>query len=167
MDIGLSAARIARAAWRLDRADRLEVEVFAHRSYGNAGVGLALIRDGNGTRSVETLMRYRGAAMAELMRALRALNALQAKARACPAAVDRPAARATKPDEPKSGANPCEADESTQACDRVNPSAPHRGDPSLGLSLPRPLPAPDRAALHARPIEPELQPPCGLRPAAP
>jgi hypothetical protein len=72
--------RIACATWRLDRADRLEVEVFARQSYGNAGLGLALIRDGNGTRSIETLMRYRGAAMAELMRALRVLKALQAEA---------------------------------------------------------------------------------------
>ena len=36
----------------------------------DAGVGMALIRDGNGTRSFETLMRYRGAAMAEFWRAL-------------------------------------------------------------------------------------------------
>jgi hypothetical protein len=39
---------------------------------------MALIRDGNGTRSFETLMRYRSAAMAELMRSLRTLKALQA-----------------------------------------------------------------------------------------
>jgi hypothetical protein len=32
----------------------------------------------NGTRSLDTLMRYRNAAMAELMRALRTLQALQA-----------------------------------------------------------------------------------------
>ena len=41
--------------------------------------GVALIRDGNGTRSFETLLRYRGAAMAEFMRALRTLKALQAE----------------------------------------------------------------------------------------
>jgi hypothetical protein len=40
---------------------------------------MALIRDGNGTRSFETLMRYRSAAMAEFMRALRTLKALQAE----------------------------------------------------------------------------------------
>jgi hypothetical protein len=40
---------------------------------------MALIRDGNGTRSFETLMRYRGAAMAEFMRSLRTLKALQAE----------------------------------------------------------------------------------------
>jgi hypothetical protein len=41
--------------------------------------GLALIRDGNGPRSFETLLRYRGAAMAEFWRALRTLKALQAE----------------------------------------------------------------------------------------
>jgi hypothetical protein len=85
--------RIARAAWRLDRADRLEAEVLEERRYGGAGPGLALIRDGNGTRSFDTRWpepaptsggqcaptnRYRGTAMAELMRSLRTLKALQA-----------------------------------------------------------------------------------------
>jgi hypothetical protein len=73
------ARRVAVAAWRLARADRLEAEVFAERGYGAAGPGLALIRDGNGTRSFETLLRYRGAAMAEFWRALRTLKALQAE----------------------------------------------------------------------------------------
>jgi hypothetical protein len=77
--------RIARAAWRLERAERLEVEVLEFRGYGGARPGLALIRDGNGTRSVETLLRYRGAATAELMRALRTLKALQAEQEAVPA----------------------------------------------------------------------------------
>jgi hypothetical protein len=177
--------RIARATWRLDRADRLEVEVFARQSYGDAGLGLALIRDGNGTRSIDTLMRYRGAAMAELMRSLRTLKALQAEARACaaagvevlasappPPAVASASACATNPDEPKSRANACElgelgeSDQRGQTCERASP-APRRGDPSLGLSLPWPLPAPDRPARHARPIEPEFQQPCGSRPATP
>jgi hypothetical protein len=85
------ARRVAIAAWRLARADRLaagtrlgpvpqpggqEVEPFEQRRWDGAGVGVALIRDGNGTRS-ETLMRYRAAAMAEFMRALRTLKALQ------------------------------------------------------------------------------------------
>jgi hypothetical protein len=78
------AGRVARAAWRLMRADRLEVELFEERGYGDRGVGLALIRDGNGTRSFETLLRYRGAAQAELWRALRTLKALQAEQAATP-----------------------------------------------------------------------------------
>jgi hypothetical protein len=73
------ARRVAVAAWRLERADHLEVEVLEFRSYEGANAGLALIRDGNGTRSFETLLRYRGSAMAEFWRALRTLKALQAE----------------------------------------------------------------------------------------
>jgi hypothetical protein len=73
------ARRVAVAAWRLARADHIEVELFAERRFGNGGLGLAVIRDGNGTRSFETLLRYRGAAMAEFWRALRTLKALQAE----------------------------------------------------------------------------------------
>ena len=73
------ARRIAIAAWRLARADRIEAELFEERCYADGGAGLALIRDGNGTRSFETLLRYRGAAMAEFWRALRTLKALQAE----------------------------------------------------------------------------------------
>ena len=69
--------RIARAAWRLERAERLEVELFEERRRLGGGPGLALIRDGNGARSFDTLLRYRGAALAELWRALRTLKALQ------------------------------------------------------------------------------------------
>jgi hypothetical protein len=72
------ARRVAVAAWRLARADRMEVELFEERRE-DAGVGMALIRDGNGTRSFETLMRYRSAALAEFMRALKTLKALQAE----------------------------------------------------------------------------------------
>jgi hypothetical protein len=75
----LLARRIAVAAWRLERADRLETEVLEVRSHEGANPGVALIRDGNGTRSFETLLRYRGAAMAEFWRALRTLKALQAE----------------------------------------------------------------------------------------
>ena len=85
------AHRVAVATWRLARADRLEVELFAERSYSNASSGLALIRDGNGTRSFDTLLRYRSAAMAELWRALRTLKALQAEQAAEPALEAAPA----------------------------------------------------------------------------
>jgi hypothetical protein len=73
------AQRVAIAAWRLARADRLEAEVFQVEAYGEVSPGLALIRDGNGTRSFQTLLRYRGSAMAEFARALRTLKALQAE----------------------------------------------------------------------------------------
>jgi hypothetical protein len=71
------AQRVAVAAWRVARADRLEVELFKERHLPGHGLGLALIRDGNCTRSFETLVRYRGAAMAEFWRALRTLEAFQ------------------------------------------------------------------------------------------
>jgi hypothetical protein len=38
--------------------------VLEARGYDNASAGVALIRDGNGTRWFETLLRYRGAAPA-------------------------------------------------------------------------------------------------------
>ena len=75
----LLARRVAVAAWRLERADRMEAEVLEFRSYDDANAGLALIRDGNATRSFDTLMRYRSAAMAEFWRALKTLKALQAE----------------------------------------------------------------------------------------
>jgi hypothetical protein len=102
------ARRVAVAAWRLARADRMEVELFEERRWEDAGVGMALIRDGNGTRSFETLMRYRSAAMAEFMRALRTLKALQAEQAARPAmaaSAPRPKiAQRVAPNEPKRGA---------------------------------------------------------------
>jgi hypothetical protein len=73
------ARRVAVAAWRLARADRIEAELFEERRSADGGLGLALIRDANGARSFETLLRYRGAAMAEFWRALRTLKALQAE----------------------------------------------------------------------------------------
>ena len=73
------ARRVAVAAWRLARADRIEIELFEERQVAQGGLGLALIRDGNGARSFETLLRYRGAALAEFWRALRTLKALQAE----------------------------------------------------------------------------------------
>jgi hypothetical protein len=73
------ARQVPVAAWRLARADRIEAGLFEERRWDDGDLGLALIRDGNGTRSFETLMRYRNAAMAEFMRALRTLKALQAE----------------------------------------------------------------------------------------
>jgi hypothetical protein len=90
------AARIVSAAWRLMRADRLEAEVLAFRRDPGGDLGLALMRDGNGTRSFETLLRYRNAALAEFLGAHKTLQALQAEAKT-PAAADRPAAPGRKP----------------------------------------------------------------------
>jgi hypothetical protein len=98
------ARRIAVAAWRLARADRIEADLFEERHIAGGGLGLALIRDGNGTRSFETLLRYRGAAMAEFWRALRTLKALQAEQAATPmgASAPRPEiARRLTPNQPE------------------------------------------------------------------
>jgi hypothetical protein len=116
------AHRVAVAAWRLARADRLEIELFQERGYSNASPGLALIRDGNGTRSFETLLRYRGAAMAEFWRALKTLKALQAEpareagqaieaglagaAHRTKAAAQPPLAARAQPNEPERAAKP-------------------------------------------------------------
>ena len=134
--------RIARAAWRLERAARIEVELFAERllAVRDGNLGLALIRDGNSTRSFETLLRYRGAAMAELMRALRTLKGLQAEQ-----AVGTGPALAARPK--RSAARPTLAH-------RTLPSEPERGArPRLQYVPPEP-PAPGRT-LH-EPAEPWL-----------
>jgi hypothetical protein len=98
------ARRVAVAASRLARADRMETEVFAERRWDHRGVGVALIRDGNGTRSFETLLRYRGAAMAEFWRALRTLKALQAEA-----ATELPVAAPAPVQARRSAARPADA----------------------------------------------------------
>jgi hypothetical protein len=99
------ARRVAVAAWRLARADRMEVELFEERRWEDAGVGMALIRDGNGTRSFETLLRYRGAAMAEFWRALRTLKSLQAEPALAEPHVAAPAPVRAQPPRPGRLAN--------------------------------------------------------------
>jgi hypothetical protein len=121
------ARRIVAATWRLERAERIEAELFAENHYEGGGLGLALIRDCNSSRAFETLVRYRGGTLAELWRALRTLEALQAGradragaplAQACAAdqaaaptrhasvepgtaATREPAARTAQPNKPK------------------------------------------------------------------
>ena len=80
-------ARIVIAAWRARRADRLEAallgkhldagEIANHRDR-QVALGYGLMRDGNGPRALETLLRYRGSVLAELFRSLAALKLLQA-----------------------------------------------------------------------------------------
>jgi hypothetical protein len=72
------------------------------RSYEGASPGIALIRDGNGTRSIEILVRHRNGAMAEFTRAVRTLQMLQAgKGERNARAAILPA-----PKEPKEARNP-------------------------------------------------------------
>ena len=170
------AQRIAVAAWRLKRADRIEAELLA-RQGGDGDLGLAVIRDANGAGALPTLLRYRGGALAELTRLLRALKALQAEARAHaravaeardpasapmrPAAVrpasaaprpDRAAARAVPPKEPERRR---EARDPGGAADRGRPGGAPRGHDLGGVS-PLPLLAVGGLALRDQPIEPDL-----------
>jgi hypothetical protein len=179
------AGRIARAAWRLERAERLEVELFEERRYLDAGPGLALIRDGNATRSFDTLLRYRGAALAELMRSLRMLKALQGEAAARPSAralgtkaplrlaAVRPttvappsvpaAAHEQAPNEPGRRGD---AREPARWGERTNPNPPRASDPGAArVPPPRPLGTPESAA-PAQPSEPETRQPGEAAPTA-
>jgi hypothetical protein len=128
------ARGVAVAAWRLARADRMEVELFEERRWEDAGVGMALIRDGNGTRSFETLLRYRSAATAEFMRSLRTLKALQAEqareqaAGAQPVELPPRQPRAPARLAPRAAAHPKAA----------HPCAPNEPEPFMPYLLPEP-----------------------------
>jgi hypothetical protein len=105
--------------------------VLAFQRYGGADLGLALIRDGNSTRSFETLLSYRGAALAEFTRSLRTLKALQAeRAARAPAAVgpvDRPVAQDEQPNEPEPRKNRGKCVPATSAHESGHaPAAPTR-----------------------------------------
>jgi hypothetical protein len=76
----LLAHRLIAAAWRLQRAGRLEFELFSAHDALDLGPGRALIRDGRDARVFPTLVRYRGAAQTELFRTLKALKGLQKEA---------------------------------------------------------------------------------------
>jgi hypothetical protein len=132
------ARRVAVAAWRLARADRIEAELFEERRSADGGLGLALIRDGNGPRSFETLLRYRGAAMAEFWRALRTLKALQAEQ-----AIETGPVLATRPLEMHSEAPAARP----PLVHHPRPNEPERhAEPPLEYAMPEP-PAPGRT-LH-------------------
>jgi hypothetical protein len=79
--------RIAFGLWRVQRSDRIEAALFRSYLERAAGrfddapdLGRALLRDAHGPRAIDTLLRYRGSAHAELFRALATLKALQAEA---------------------------------------------------------------------------------------
>jgi hypothetical protein len=88
------ADQIALAIWRARRSNRIETELFNYYlekdrpgCVAAPDFGLLVIRDRNGARALDTLLRYRGSVQAELFRALAALKALQAEAAAAPAPV--------------------------------------------------------------------------------
>jgi hypothetical protein len=141
------AQRVVAASWRLARSERLEAELFARMMEGGS-MGLALIRDGNGARSFDTLLRYRGGTLAELWRALRTLKALQAERHA---REEREAARTQPSDERERRGTPRESARPFEPADAT-------GKPALAW-LPCPLPTPDvpapaGPALGVRPNEP-------------
>ena len=75
--------RMIASAWRLRRLVNVEVEIF-HREmdsmFGECGdVGLAFIRDGNGTDAFSKLSRYESAIERSMYRALHELQRLQAE----------------------------------------------------------------------------------------
>jgi hypothetical protein len=170
------AQRVAAAAWRLARAERLEAELFEENHLPGRSLGHALIRDGNRSRSFDTLLRYRGGTLAELWRALRTLKALQAEQAAMPRpavpmpqlmiepkrgcacsmelapeqeAEDQPHA---KPIEPEVLGNPGESEPVPPA----NEPAQHPRAAHAAASEPDPLPAASLARLQrgAEPNEP-------------
>jgi hypothetical protein len=110
------------------------------------GPGLQMIRDGNCSRSFETLVRYRQAALAELTRCHKALLALQGEAQAEAEGAAAPARRPSAP--AKRGTAPVPARPSAPAARpkaRVPAAVPHplatRQDLVATAAPPAPLPA--------------------------
>jgi hypothetical protein len=122
------------------RADRLEAELFEEHAAPGGGLGRALIRDGHRTRAFETLLRYRGAAQAELGRGLAMLKALQAEQAAAlpaPAPLLTAARQARTPNEPETRADPGDsAPLSTPGGIRGDRTAPDAPPAQLSRSTP-------------------------------
>jgi hypothetical protein len=147
------ARRVVAAAWRLERAERLEAGLFAWNQLDGAGrnLGLALIRDCNNSRAFDTLLRYRGGTLAELWRALRTLKALQAEA-----ATHIDTAAPETPIEPVPAAIPCHR---ASARNR-RPDGPERRENPGDSDRPSGRGAPQRG--EARPAEPAVSLPIEL-----
>jgi hypothetical protein len=146
------AQRVVAAAWRLARAERIEAQLFARMMEGG-NMGLALIRDGHNARAFDTLLRYRGTALAELWRALRTLKALQAEQAE---QEGREAARTQRPDEPERRGNPDDCGRPSGQVDEPT------GNPALAWLPPWPFPtpaapAPGGPAPCVQPFEPETR----------
>jgi hypothetical protein len=126
---------------------------------------MALIRDGNGTRSFETLMRYRSAAMAEFWRALKTLKALQAE----PAAVlEQPSAALETPVTQLAAPAPGRAQSSRPTARGQNAGhpRPNEPDPLMAYVLPPELPMAG-PALHEPAAPAPNEPETGRAPQAP
>jgi hypothetical protein len=147
------ARRVVAAAWRLERAERLEADLFTWNQLGGAGrnLGLALIRECNGARAFDTLLRYRGGTLAELWRALRTLKALQTEATAPQAEVgtSAPQVDATAPE------TPIEAEARTSPGEIAPPRAASKPAPAPAAPVPAAIPCHRASARGRRPGEPE------------
>jgi hypothetical protein len=154
------ARRVVAAAWRLERVERIEVQLFAWNQLDGVGrnLGLALIRDCNNARAFDTLLRYRGGTLAEFWRALRTLKALQAERHAQEM---REATHTQRPDEPKRRRNPDDSGRPGSQLDEpaANPALarlPSWPFPTPAAPVPT-GPAPTGLAPCAQPIEPEMR----------
>jgi hypothetical protein len=168
----LLVGRIVRAAWRLERAERIEAELFERHMdgpYGDGNLGLALIRDGNGPKAFETLLRYRRAAQAEFSRMLRTLKALQAEAaqeasqeaapapRAAPTPVDAPEhALAAPPNGPEVPGHASESPVET-ASTPISPVTAATTFSATTAPAPRPAAPGDRAPSSEPPSKPKAR----------
>jgi hypothetical protein len=123
---------IAVADWRLERANRLEHELFADthlpRDDGRNPLALSVQRDGHSARALPTLLRYRAGATAEIAKLMKLLAVLKAQAedakrtrdqlRAEPPPADPPPAQVTL------ARAACETTERTRDWQKASPFTP-------------------------------------------
>ncbi len=80
----LLASRLAIAAWRMSRADRIEADLLASSSNSQSlTMGEKVTRDRHGPQAIDCLLRYRGSTQTEFWRALAALRAIQSQKAEC------------------------------------------------------------------------------------
>ncbi|MGI9491864.1 MAG: hypothetical protein ACR2QF_05615 [Geminicoccaceae bacterium] len=76
----LLTSRLAIAAWRMSRADRIEADLLASSNGSrSASLGEKITRDRHGPQAIDCLIRYRGSTQSEFWRALAALRAIQSQ----------------------------------------------------------------------------------------
>jgi len=76
----LLTSRLAIAAWRMSRADRIEADLLGSNNKGqDLTMGEKVTRDRHGPQAIDCLLRYRGSTHSEFWRALAALRAIQSE----------------------------------------------------------------------------------------
>lgn len=74
----LLTSRLAMAAWRMDRADRIEADLLTSTHGAQpSSLGEKVKRDRHGPQAIDCLIRYRGTTQAEFWRTLAALRSIQ------------------------------------------------------------------------------------------